>query len=68
MTLERVFPEVVKTQSTESDMERDHDASVSMPVFRFPSVRPASAWWRWLNADPAVDQAYQRTRKGLFQP
>ena len=48
----------------ESDMEQDHDASVLYSL----STDPGSAWWRRLDANPAVDQAYQRTSKGLFQP
>jgi hypothetical protein len=45
-------------------MEQDHDASVLYSL----STDPASAWWRRLDANPAADQAYQRTSKGLFQP
>jgi hypothetical protein len=63
MTLERVFPEVVKAAAWNPTWNENHDASV-----QFPSIGPASAWWRRLNANPAVDQAYQRTSKGLFQP
>jgi hypothetical protein len=64
MTPGKAISEVVKTPAWNPTWNE-----TVMPVFDFPSAcRPASAWWRRLNANPAVAQAYQRTSKGLFQP
>jgi hypothetical protein len=63
MTLKRVISEVVKAPARNPTWNR-----TTMPVFDCLSTDPASAWWRRLDANPAVDQAYQRTSKGLFQP
>ena len=63
MTLKRVISEVVKTPAWNPTWNK-----TTMPVFDSLSIGPASAWWRRLNANPTVDQAYQRTSKGLFQP